>query len=175
MQRNQFVDRASKSLNPLGCAPLCSVRVVLGFNLLNAYFGPVFCEDDVLLLHFVDAAIGELVRVEVDLIAFRTLAYILWKKSFGEKPRVCYMSAASMPSHLIYVDCTTYLIANPPRASHECEQDDERNEVSECTHGVVLFFIWVGRQLEYRGVRLRSDRENCCYRSRNGVRRGDET
>jgi len=43
------------------------IRILLGADFLDTHFGAILGEDDVLLLHVTDAALGELVRVEVDL------------------------------------------------------------------------------------------------------------
>lgn len=47
------------------------VRILLGADLFYADFRAVLCEDNILLLHLAHAALGELVRVEVDLQAWR--------------------------------------------------------------------------------------------------------
>jgi len=44
------------------------IRIVFCIDFLDSDFSAVFGEDDVLLLHLLDAALGELVGVEEDLI-----------------------------------------------------------------------------------------------------------
>lgn len=43
------------------------IRIVFCIDFLDSDFSAVFGEDDVLLLHLLDAALGELVGVEEDL------------------------------------------------------------------------------------------------------------
>ena len=43
------------------------IRIVFGIDFLNSDLCAVFGEDNVLLLHLLDAALGELVGVEEDL------------------------------------------------------------------------------------------------------------
>lgn len=43
------------------------ICIVFGIDFLDSDLGAVFGEDDVLLLHLLDAALGELVGVEEDL------------------------------------------------------------------------------------------------------------
>lgn len=47
------------------------VRIFLGADFLDSHFRAVLGEDDVLLLHLADAALRELIRVEVDLSKLR--------------------------------------------------------------------------------------------------------
>jgi hypothetical protein len=86
------------------------ICVVLCADFLDSDFSAVFGEDNILLLHLLDTALGELVGVEEDL--------------------------RDMSKQLVCAICweVNYLVSDPCYAPDNCEKDEEWDEVQRA-HG----------------------------------------
>jgi hypothetical protein len=92
------------------------VRSLLGADLADAHLGTVLCKDDVLLLHLAHAALGELVRVHVDLgPCQRCIA--------GERARARAVETGTERKG------KAYLIQHPPDTAENQRQNHQWHEV----------------------------------------------
>lgn len=116
---------------------LRAIRVVLGAHFLDRDLGPILCEDDVLFFHLADAALGELVGVEVDLGREGRCQYQEgrgWRCDAVEGGRERRKEGRRVGMGAERK--STYLVSYPAEPRDDGEQDDERDEVAYRAHRV---------------------------------------